>query len=96
MPEERKEQFTPGPWDLHLFGNKTLVVSGPYRRDICEIHAKVNFTEQCANTLLICAAPEMYEILNKMVAGCYQDHPQDLRIDAENVLKKVRGEADNA
>ena len=102
-----KEKFTPAPWSIHHFGNRTLIVTG-MRKDVCEIYSLVNLGEKCANANLIAAAPEMYEALHTCFITL-QIIPTILVTDEElfnavleklkpinklarQVLKKARGE----
>ena len=92
MTDERKEQFTPGPWRAHR-----MRVYLPDRRN----PLNVSFTEHtvdnaCANAALIAAAPEMYdwqddalEVMRCILQDQYT--PYSIRKELEPLIE--RGEA---
>ena len=57
-------KFTPGPWKVDNFGGQPCIVpaSGEY---IATIHDTIGKTKT-ANARLICAAPELVDVLQEM------------------------------
>lgn len=103
MMEDRKEKFTPGPWEidpeLHdaVRANACLICSAWTLPDCA------HGTRE-ANVALISAAPEMYEklkdLLDAMEAGLFPqaapgvDYPavMEKKLELRKLLKKARGE----
>lgn len=98
------EKFTPGEWQKckikhfhpHLIGETVCVKIGENLLYIDYIdfeHQNQCFSESEANAALIAAAPEMYDLLRRMVE--YADNVQLIPLyiqEAEKLLKKARGE----
>lgn len=103
--------FTPGPWAARIEYKKSMLSKHTYT--MCSIHADDkciadvvyvihdNVDEAIANTRLIAAAPEMYDILEyyfKLIQKASEgDTVAEQKIfeqapDIEKVLKKARGE----
>lgn len=92
MKTERKEKFTPGPWEYDkysLYVDSVPRVVEEYSEEICEVSGCRKQDE--ANGYLIAAAPEMYEML-KQLHGALASVPV-LQSEIDKILKKARGEA---
>ena len=100
---ERKEKFTPGPWEAHGTSQQDFVTtaweakggpdSPPTPENICKCGNDNGFY----NAALIAAAPEMYEVLERAYTALWSDgymynKSQKLRADISTVLAKARGE----
>lgn len=92
---EIKEKFTKGDWELDRFGTikangETLLVSG------VAIPCGYSSNEEVeANTHLITAAPEMYNMLNLALSYMDGDSIEDFAYqykEIEKLLAKARGE----
>jgi len=91
MNDERKEKFTPGPWNAYPSSGGCYAVSGQ-----CKVVARcpqkdMGIHEHISNATLIVAAPEMYEWLDHIVKHGLVGQPD--RKGIINTLKKARGEA---
>ena len=92
-----KPQFTSGPW--HVSENQPTVV-GTQEKVVCkcELDWNLGARERKANAALIAAAPEMYDLLQKVVnlevLTGYWDIKNNcsLRESIQKLLKKARGE----
>lgn len=67
-----KPKFTPGPWEITGADQRFIAQQTSDESDIGSIFAEVWFNvghrhNQKANAALIAAAPEMYEVLQKLV-----------------------------
>ncbi|MBQ7178478.1 MAG: hypothetical protein IJS08_13770 [Victivallales bacterium] len=111
---ERKEKFTPGPWSvrdkicifrfLSVTSDKSpFVIAKIMQPDMQRIledatKEKANWQQLSANAALIAAAPEMYELLDR-IKGRLEFCKLENSIDAETeheidrLLRKARGEA---
>ena len=101
-------RFTPGPWEARIedhpfcdtrdvYTSFTVATEGAGKYDcFAEVFARNDdIDEAAANTRLIAAAPEMYELLKRHCAMCMMMHPdcEGCEIcDTGKVLKKARGE----
>ena len=98
-------KFTKGPWKLSsnpggpgdqpAFPSVIDMSGRPHGEDIvCSAYGDQDTVK--ANAYLIAAAPEMYEMLDRLVATYWGQHgggcEQDLR-DAKDLLEKARGES---
>ena len=90
-------QFTSGPW--HVSENQPAVVGNKEKAVCkCEIDWDLGASERKANASLIAAAPEMYDLLQKVVnlevLTGYWDMKNNcpLRESIQKLLKKARGE----
>ena len=103
---ERKEKFTPGPWEVifqecglgNISQRKFTVRGGGHSVAGCYCTNPDKNAENDANGYLIAAAPEMYELLQHYAdlldAGdaTAECRMYEDRALIEKVLKKVRGE----
>ena len=101
MNEERKEQFTPGPWVFNDYTGSISPLTGG--EPVCHMWT-FDCHEVYGNGRLIAAAPEMYEALSDVqdvLRGICQscDTPDSIRIKLEPLIyrgeaiqKKARGE----
>lgn len=102
-------KFMPGPWRVEVLGKDCLsvIIYADKGRPIASLyHERYKLSEQRANAALIAAAPEMYEMLDKLQKWlirnadnmAYHD-PQsaaNMRKAAgciANLLTKARGES---
>ena len=101
---ERKEQFTPGPWNC----KNSIYVNGPNGLKECgtwidydgrdDSDNVIGMVFCSANAHLIAAAPELYEALKELIAVlCHDGRDLSQEIctkmhDAESALAKARGE----
>ena len=90
-------QFTSGPW--HVSENQPTVVGNKEKAVCkCELDWDLGASERKANASLIAAAPEMYDLLQKVVnlevLTGYWDMKNNcsLRESIQKLLKKARGE----
>lgn len=88
---------TPGPWEVSIgnsgsiFGDLNNPVhdgDNPYIGTVAGIGVDVDIPECTANAKLIAAAPEMFDILNRI--AIYELAPKDVVKDIEAILDKVR------
>jgi hypothetical protein len=90
-------KFTKGPW--HVSENQPTVVGNKEKAVCkCELDWNLGANERKANAALIAAAPEMYDLLQKVVnlevLTGYWDMKNNcpLRESIQKLLKKARGE----
>lgn len=92
---EQKKRFTPGEWFRTSTGFVKSCISDPAQTvaivpGVCSEAKMIGLTEAQANANLIAAAPEMYELLEKLQKGHTYGNATWQNI--ERVLRKARGE----
>ncbi len=90
---ERKEKFTPGPW-----AQGTAIYAGDVKVCLVLFIGSERVGEEIANSYLIAAAPDLYEVLSDTVQFIGWDNAPESRIERildriESALAKARGEA---
>ena len=96
MTTERKEQFTPGPWE----SSQEISDNDNYHSGIYEAGWKGLGVARCnqngnheADANLIATAPELYEALENLTSMLQVDDLHHESIDrADAILSKARGE----
>ena len=91
-------KFTPGPWDLgdecnsgaEVCIGETVATVG--RDHWMTGNYVIERDEMRANARLIAAAPELYEMLDRIWHECSDDLSGFAQMEIEKVLKKARGE----
>lgn len=92
----KEKQFTPGPWSSspqngipgHCF---VAQVWRPDDKSLARIEPTEPPEEASANARLIAAAPEMYELLERIADQC-DDYLAPLSDEAKSILNKINNE----
>ena len=93
-----KPKFTPGPWKVngdaeeiksHDDSKIALLHPGPYAGP----YVLRDWSENKANARLIAAAPEMYELLSRVIKNAYGEIDwQGFLIDANDLIQKINND----
>ena len=85
-------QFTSGPW--HVSENQPTVVGNKEKAVCkCELDWDLGAKERKANAALISAAPELYDMLQKILdEHVIPTYKAQMAQDVIRILKKARGE----
>lgn len=105
---ERKERFTPGPWSvrdkicifrfLSVTSDKSPFVIAkvmePNMQRILEdtTKEKANWQQLSANASLMAAAPDMYELLERLSHALFAENADEWSEEINFLLAKARGE----
>lgn len=85
-------EYTPGPW---IIGVDNVVYDGDLRQPICDVSFRSESIND-RNALLIAAAPNLLEALEKLIAKAYKQnfndaYPEVIEI-AEIAIARAKGE----
>lgn len=90
-------KFTPGPWTMHL-GRHLVLIEDESKRKLANVWSGdgIKVSEMQANSILISAAPDMYEALKLVISylgdsSTWQEGEEILHHHASNALAKAKG-----
>ncbi len=93
---DRKESFTPGPWFCTCIGHVKECMGDPPKTvatipGFCSEVKMDGITEKQANADLIAAAPEMYELLQRLSHALFAEDADEWTAEIKSLLAKANG-----
>jgi len=93
------EKFTPGPWDVDKHCGQNQVHDSNCNFVACTYSGHFTAEQNTINAHLIAAAPDMYDVIDRLVPWLENDPNADsdeycsFAKEMRRVLKKARGES---